>query len=211
MSKMTSWAIYGILFSIMLALGTSCTQVLPMGGDLSLRSRSGAGLVAGLGSEMSGAFPRGYYSVDGDQGLTLVLLEGTEENPSRAVTMRMQWRPRAGKTPIDRNATNATIHYAIFTGSPGGEVGVYSGAGFVFPRGTAGDETLRLSLWDSSLRLLDRTNGFQDLLGQAILTGDLQVEHNPAQTRLIIAQLDRLLTDKLGYPRVVQVAPSHED
>ncbi len=176
---------------------SACTGVVPMGGDLSLRSRSNDGV------RLDGAFATAYYSVDDQQRLTLVLMDGPEQKPERAVTLRMQWRPRAGKTPVDRNAINATIHYAIFSGAGSEQVGIYSGAGFVFPRGELGDDTLRLSLWDSSLRLLDRTPGFNDLLGQAVLTGDFRVEHNPGETRRLIAQLDQLLTQKLGYPRVV--------
>ncbi len=177
---------------------SACTGVVPIGGDLSLRSRSNDGV------RLDGAFATAYYSVDDEQRLTLVLVDGPERNPNRAVTLRMQWRPRAGKTPVDSNAINATIHYAIFSGVGGDEVGIYSGAGFVFPRGSLGDDTLRLSLWDSTLRLLDRTPDFKDLLGQAVLTGEFRVEQNASKTRRLIAQLDQVLTDKLGYPRVVE-------
>ncbi len=167
------------------------------GGALTIRSQDPAG------AKLSGGFERGLYSFDDKNNLTVVLFDGPEENPRQAVTIRLLWTPRAGRTPIDPNATNATIHYVIFTGQDGAEVGVYQGAGYLFPRNKPGSGRLDAGLWDANLRLADRSDRFNDLLGQASIKGGFQAKRDELALNRTVRQLNVMIGQRLGYPRLV--------
>ena len=167
-------------------------------GQLSIRSRSD------LRTALKSGFGAGIYSYDDRNNVTVVLFDGPQENPAQAVTIRLFWKPRAGRTPIDATATNATIHYIIFTGTETKLAGVYSGAGFVYPKNTPGDATFTASVWDANLLLGDSTWGFQDLLGQAQLKGGFTAQRNDAKVQESIRRLNILVRERLGYPRFVQ-------
>ena len=156
------------------------------------------------------AFEHAVYRFDDDQHITALLYDGPVENPTQAVTIRMLWRPRAGRTPIDATATNATIHYVIFTGADNSRVGIYSGAGYLFPNTKVGDPSLTAGIWDANLRLFDRSEGFTDLLGQSILHGDFIAKRDDAGTEEGIRKLNVLISKRLGFPRVVRAKPAGE-
>ena len=164
-------------------------------GNLTLRSQSRPGTV------LDGGFTSSYYSLDDKNRLTVLLLDGSIENPTQVATIRMFWSPRAGRTPIDSTATNATIHYTIFSGNAGQEVGVYSGAGFVYPIGKTGRDTFTADLWHGTMRLADRSDGFADLLGQAVLNGHLIATRDEVAVGQALRRFETLITDRLGYPR----------
>ena len=164
-------------------------------GNLTLKSQSQPDTVLG------GAFTSSYYSLDDKNRLTVLLLDGSIEDPAQVVTLRMFWSPRAGRTPIDSTATNATIHYTIFSKGVGQEVGVYSGAGFVYPLGKVNGDTLTADLWQGTMRLADRSENFTDLLGQAVLDGHLTATRNEVAVSRALRRVESLITDRLGYPR----------
>ncbi|MCG8511126.1 MAG: hypothetical protein MI741_18055, partial [Rhodospirillales bacterium] len=156
-----------------------------------------------------------------DNSVTVVLLDGPANNPRQAITLRMFWRPRAGLTPLDAEATNATMHYIVFpleaeagndtpmnaTRAP---IGIYTGAGFLYPKRSPGAEDLLANVWDASLRLTDAGEGFVDLLGPATITGDLRATRDDAGVQDAIRQLNQLVADRLGYPRLVMEMPDSE-
>ncbi len=107
------------------------------------------------------------------------------------------WIPKAGDTPMDRSATNASIRYVMFSG---GEVGIYGGAGFVLLRGKRGRPTVRLSLRDASLTLLKSTDGFVDLLSPARLTGSFTAAHDERQVREIRIAVSRMIAEAQPGP-----------
>ncbi len=171
------------------------------GGELAVASQNEDG------AALTGGFESGLYALGPDNNtLTVLLYDGPLDNPTQAVTLRMFWEPRAGKTPIDATATNATIHYVIFSqqsGDEATEVGVYSGAGFFFPDSDPGDAQLNGGVWDANLVLLDQTEKFTDLLGQASLRGKLAAKRDDLATDRAIRRLNRVLRQRLGYPRLV--------
>lgn len=171
------------------------------GGRLSIRSSADQLTV------LRGGFERGIYSFDGKNTATFVLLDGPTDNPTQAVTIRLFWTPRAGRTPIDRTATNATIHYLIFTPGDTAEAGVYSGAGFVYPSENPGGRTIEASVWESNLLLTDRSEAFNDLLGQAVLKGAFAARRDDLGVQETLRRLDNMVRERLGYPRFVE-APS---
>jgi len=158
------------------------------------------------GRSLAGRFESSYYSLDGRNNLTLVLIDGPPDDPAQAVTIRMFWKPRAGRTPIDLTATNATIHYTIFSSSHHGEAGVYSGAGFVYPVDRVGGEVLRADVWQATLRLTDRSAGFEDLLGEVMLEGHLTATRDEAAVHRVLRRIQILITEKMGYPKHVDAS-----
>ena len=152
---------------------------------------------------MAGGFDTGLYAFDEKNNLTVLLLDGPVEQPAQAVTIRVLWVPRAGRTPIDPSATNATIHHVIFTGPDQGQVGIYSGAGYVFPKTRPGSKILKAGVWQSTLILSDHSEGFGDLLGRAAMEGTFTARRDEADFRLALHSLNRLIGTCLGRPRMV--------
>jgi hypothetical protein len=167
------------------------------GSDLTLRS------LATEGASLRGNFATGVYRFEDDSHATLILLDGPEDNPAQAVIIRVFWRPMAARTPIDSDATNASIQYVVFGGAKRELVGVYAGAGYVYPHDDLGDQALSAGVWQADLLLGDCTEGFKDLLGPAALEGRLKVQRDDAQAMRLLRQLGVIVSRKLGYPRLV--------
>ena len=158
---------------------------------------------------LKGGFETALCSYDGRNRLTVVLYDGTLDNPSQAVTIRMFWRPRAGRTPIAATATNATVNYLIFTGDTQGSVGIYSGAGFLYPKSKTGSAALSASLWQATLTLAEHDPAFQDLLGPAQLQGSFKARHDTAAVAAVLRRLNQHVRQRLGYPRQVRADRAH--
>lgn len=80
--------------------------------------------------------------------------------------IRLFVSPRPGRTPIAETAVNATVRLAMLAE---GDVGIYGGGGFIFPKGRPGDYTMRIELERASLTLTSSTAGFTDALGASLL------------------------------------------
>lgn len=149
------------------------------------------------------SFNQGIYRFEDDNHATLLLIDGTIDNPTQAATIRFHWSPQPGSTPIDQTATNATIQYIIFTGDENRLAGIYTGAGYAYPDDYLGEDSISVGVWEANLRLTDSTRGFQDLLGQALLRGSIRVHRDDTGVSAGIRKLNVLLRDRLGYPRVI--------
>lgn len=193
-------AAFALLLLTAAALGGCGVPFVSTGSELTVRSQTHPGRF------LAGDFDRAIYRLDDKQAVTVVLLSGPDDAPRQAAVVRMFWKPRAGATPISATATNATVQYLVFP-EGGREVGVYSGAGFVHPSSGLGGDTFRGGLWQANLRLTDRSTGFEDLLGQAMLRGDLAARRDDAAVGDLLRQLHRRVTDRLGYPRLVAAPP----
>jgi len=150
---------------------------------------------------LSGDFDIGVYRFDNENNIDLLLIEGSVEQPTQAVHLSMYWNPVPGATPIDERSTNATVRYMIFTE---GGVGVYGGAGFIFPFADPGGRALSADLRNTALRLLDASDGFYDRLGPAIATGEFTVNRDDLRARQILLSLQKQIRQRLGYPLFVQ-------
>ncbi len=156
---------------------------------------------------LTGDFTTAYYRYTDANAATFVLLEGPEDRPTQAAVVRLFWRPRAGLTPIDATATNCSVQYLVFAhekDADRGQVGVYAGAGFLYLSDTPGGSTVSAALWDANVRLDAGSDAFRDLLGQAQLEGSFTAKRDDAKVQQLITQLNRLTTERLGYPRLVQ-------
>ncbi len=157
---------------------------------------------------LQGDFNSAYYIFDSTESITVVLIEGPEDNPTQAAAIRMMWQPKAGLTPVNPDATNATIQYIVFANRRTDEgyykeVGVYSGAGFLHLDSSPGDSRLNASLWQADLVLADRSDRFKDLLGQSTLRGSFTAERDSVKVQQLLKRLNLQVSERLGYPRLV--------
>lgn len=176
-----------------------CAPTQPEG-SLALTSRTARPV------RLDATFRHGGYA-DEPAGLSLVLstvpLEALREgdfDEAQVVDIRYMWEPIAGRTPVNRNATNLTIRHIVLVGD---EVGVYGGGGFGWPRGTPGETGFGVRITGSSVSLVDSTEGFQDLLSPATLLGTIGA---PLDAKTAVGMRDavsQLVTDRLGRPRWV--------
>ena len=121
--------------------------------------------------------------------------------------LELLWVPRAGATPMDSSATNVTIRHIVMSG---GEVGVYGGAGFAIPGSDPGAARLRISVRDTTLRLLDSTDGFKDPLSPTRVVGSFTAKLDPVKSLKLRHAMSQLVTNALGrstYVRADDTAP----
>lgn len=114
---------------------------------------------------------------------------------AQVVHIELLWVPKPGATPIDSSATNATIRYILIVDD---EIGVYEGGGMVRPDGDGMDgDRVKVLVLDATLRLVDRTPGFRDLLTPARLKGTITADHDDKATRKLYFAISQYVTDAL--------------
>ena len=154
---------------------------------------------------------QGVYRQDDPDHRTFVLYQGNLDAPERIVTIRTFWQPHAGKTPLDPTATNATIHYVDLRN---GQIGVYSGAGFVLPSTPAtGLGGLRLQVSQSNLRLDDHSEDYPQAPGvtHVNLSGSVNVHRDDIQLLEAVRRAEQLMLQRLNYPRFVNARHSPQN
>lgn len=157
---------------------------------------------------LSGRLQTSLYSDERGVETTFVLADAPVERMIRGEIERGQmyhiellWLPRPGWTPISADATNASIRYVVIAD---GEVGVYAGAGFAMPKGSVGGKTATVTLQDASLRLVEHTPGFVDMLTPATLSGTFTATHDPRTTRQAHYAMSQVVTNALGRSMFVR-------
>jgi hypothetical protein len=147
------------------------------------------------------------YARDDDDTISFFLSEIPVEDllagdisEGQVMHIELLWRPKAGSTPMDSSATNASIRHIIMAG---GELGVYGGAGFALPQGQPGGDRMRISLRDATIRLLESTDGFADPLTPARMTGSFTARHDPQLVRKLHWAISQVVTNALGRSRFV--------
>ena len=175
----------------------------PHDGDLVIQRRADPNDIK------AGGFDRGIYSLDGPSVLTVLLTEGPEDNPTRALIVRMFWKPKAAATPLDETATNATVQYIVFKGNdadgtPSG-VGVYSGGGFLYPETDPGSAVMTANLWQATLSLADQSEGYEDTLGPSILRGRFKAQRDDEGMIDAVRRVNIAVSEVLGVPRFVSI------
>jgi hypothetical protein len=194
-----SWTALGPCLAGLLA-ATGCVGGRP-GGSLEARS---------LGPEpvvLRGHFATAYYTDQAGPETTLFfsdvpfddLVHGRLDH-GHVVRLDLLWVPLAGETPVDRSAANVSIRYVVIAD---GEVGVYAGAGFAWPRGAAGDRTLGINMVGGSLTLLEHSEGFRDLLSPAEVTGEVTALLDQRRTRQMRYAVSQIVTNALNRTRLV--------
>lgn len=194
--------VWAVLLMLLPLLG-GCS-LMPVGNSaLAVTSRGDSS------TRLRGDFDKAYYAYESGDSVTVVLIAGPEDNPTQAATVRLFWAPKAGRTPIAPEATNATVQYIVFADrrTEAGfyrEVGVYSGAGYLYLDNEPGLARITGSLWEADLMLADRSERFKDLLGQSRLTGNFTARRDEQKVSELLRLLNTRVTDRLGYPRLVR-------
>lgn len=98
--------------------------------------------------------------------------------------------PKAGRTPIDFTASNATITHVVLAD---GAYGVYSGGGFLLPSGKTAGKAIKGRLEEATLRPVSATSGFADLLGWNHLSGSIAAGRDEERAEDIRTFLDLIL------------------
>lgn len=115
----------------------------------------------------------------------------TAELPSRPMGqithIHMFLRPQAGRTPIDPNASNATIRHLIL--APSDATGLYAGGGFLLPGSTAASGTFSGSIKSGTLALDAASINFTDALGAARFRASFKVRRDDELARTIALRL----------------------
>jgi hypothetical protein len=113
----------------------------------------------------------------------------------QVIHIELLWTPKPGATPMDSQATNVSIRHII---ASGGELAVYSGAGFATVNGDLGEEAIRVTLHDATLVLQESTKGFVDLLSPGRLTGSFTGSPDRKKARQMHIAASQLVTNALG-------------
>ncbi|MBT8484400.1 MAG: hypothetical protein HKO59_13875 [Phycisphaerales bacterium] len=130
------------------------------------------------------------------------LLKGRVRD-GQVLHVQLLWTPKAGATPMDPTATNVSVRHVIMTD---GEVGLYGGAGFALPSHAPGRSVLSLQLRDTSVRLLDATDGFRDPLSPARIRGGFTATLDDRLTQRLQRAASQLVTNALGHRTYVDAA-----
>jgi hypothetical protein len=201
MSKLTGLIGMSLVCLLLLTLSGCGAPKSPSGkkiGDLSIRS------IIHPGVSLTGKFKTGYYEYHDENRMTMVLFEGDEASPEQILIIRMLWLPRGSKTPVNRNATNATIKHIVFAGEDRSIVGVYGGGGYYYPKQKPGKDKINGAIWDGAMELLHASKGFADRLGRVNIDGNLKVHRNDAKVEETLKSLESELANKLGYKVMVE-------
>ena len=93
--------------------------------------------------------------------------------------------------------------------SPAGEeMGVYSGAGYMFIKHRPGRARIGASVWQATLVLTESSGQFEDRLGESELTGRLILERNEPAVERLNHRINAMVATRLGYPRLVEAEPA---
>lgn len=105
------------------------------------------------------------------------------------------WLPLPGRTPLDPTATNLVTRVLIVSD---GESGLYGGAAFARIDGEPGDERLTLEIEGGTLTLLEKTDGFVDLLSPVGLDATLTATLRPDEVARWRRALSQFATNAFG-------------
>jgi hypothetical protein len=186
--------------AILMALVVSACAPTSPSGLVSVTSRTANPV------QLTASFGYGAYTVDPAKvsivlsTIPLEMLASGDFEEAQIVHVQMLWKPRAGRTPVSTESTNLSIRYVVLVD---GEVGLYGGGGFGWPRGTPGKTGFGLNISGSNLALLDSTDGFRDLLTPARLSGSIGAPLDEAVAIRMRDTVSQIVTNRLGRPQWV--------
>jgi len=198
-----------VVLCVAALLAGGCSIQLPATGF----EGAGLGVKAGTddGRSASARFKTARYAYHDTDTFTAVLLPDGDEReaaaidadnlPGRAVTLRLMWRSKAARTPIDPDATNCGFQYVVVDDD--GELGVYSGAGFILLSQKPGANRIDARILKATLLLSDATEGYDDPIGRAEIAGRLTLVRDDAFVTPAVRRLNAAITQRLTYPRLV--------
>lgn len=117
------------------------------------------------------------------------------ELSGRIVSLHLFVVPLAGTTPLDSTACSIAVRHIVLAK---GNIGVYSGGGFLNPS-RAGGTDLAGHVQGATLRLTGKTSGFVDKLGPATLDATFKASREEGLARRIKVRVEEILA-KTGTP-----------
>lgn len=182
-----------VLFLIVLCTGS---LGVPGCGSVSLKIESASGLVepqirTAVYRPLNDSAADIYLSDVPESSILQRLESGVPGSPAHVVHMHVFLEPKAGRTPIDFTASNATITYMVLTGS---SRGVYGGGGFLLPADDIGDREYAGRIRQATLRLIESDPGFADRLGLPELQGRVVARRDDELAASISTRMTRLLS-----------------
>jgi hypothetical protein len=154
-----------------------------------------------------GNFRNVYFSHSNESGTSFMLsnvpldqLQTGKLDNAQILHVQLLWMPKAGSTPMEPSATNASIRYVVISG---GQVGLYSGAGFAMPSDSLDSDKVTLTLRDASVQLQQSTPGFHDLLSPAQMTGTFTAKNDDKITQQMNRAASQIVTNALGKTTLV--------
>lgn len=180
---------------LLVLLLAACLGGCTIGGSTRLEAIDGSGKV-------EPALRTVVYAPQGDSGAHIYLTDLPREFLARGtdlsgvtghlVHINMFLMPKPGKTPIDAQASNASIRWILIAE---GQIGIYSGGGFVLPAGKPGKNTFRARVRRATLKLDSYTDYFNDALGPTRLYASFRAPKDEAYTRLVDARFEEIVAD----------------
>ncbi len=162
-------------------------------GDLAVRSMEHGGMISptfttiaytARGVESADIYLTDLSPADLDPGTPLDSITG------HLIHIHVFLIPKAGKTPIDRNASNVTVRHIVFVR---GAIGMYAGGGFLLTQGRPGDATFGGSLRDATLKVVDMSPTFHDALGAGRMRGVVRAPLDEGAASRIASRLDDVI------------------
>jgi len=138
------------------------------------------------------------------------LAKGATASPpltGQVLHIEILWIPKAGRTPLESTATNATIRQIVLVEN---EIGIYGGAGFVWPHSAPGSRNARMTVRDASMALLESSDGFVDRFTPANLRGTFTARRSETQTLRLRQAISQIVTDAFQESRFVDLGEIDE-
>ncbi|MEM1165468.1 MAG: hypothetical protein AAGI30_04175 [Planctomycetota bacterium] len=101
-------------------------------------------------------------------------------------------QPAAGRTPIDFTSQNASMRMFVIASEEGNVAGRYGGGGFMLPDGRPGLERFGGVVREATMRPVELTPGFEDVLGVAVLDGTVSARRDEATTDALLDWVEEL-------------------
>lgn len=178
---------------LLLPIALLALQACTIGASTRLESMSGDGRV-----QLEAV--TAVYTPSGDTGAQVYLTDlprnrlarGTDlsDTSGHLIQINMFLTPLPGRTPIDPTASNASIRWIIIAQ---GEIGVYSGGGFVLPSELPGEDVYAAQVQGATLELTARTPRFRDALGSSRMHATVRVPKDDAYARLLAARVEEII------------------
>jgi hypothetical protein len=195
-----SKGIWGLILAFLVVFWGGCAT------DSSVRVRSEQSAVMD-----APRLPLAVYASPDSTTADIYLTDLTEEDldpaadlaglSGRIVSLHLFVVPLAGTTPLDPTACSVTVRHIVLAK---GNIGVYSGGGFLNPS-RAGGQDLAGHIEGATLRLTGKTPGFVDKLGPATLDATFKAAREEGLARRIKVRVEEILA-KTGAP-----PPSNEN
>lgn len=131
--------------------------------------------------------PEAFAAADGQPAILRGGYAGT------ILHLRVFLIPKAGKTPIDYNATNTTITAVVLTGDAHGQ---YGGGGFLLPSGKPLDNRFGGAIRQGTVQFVAGTPGFADRIGFGELSGNVSAALDDDTAAVIAGVMARLAAER---------------